>query len=115
MPELDSLSLSFGDNYGGRGMFVAITTGTGIDIVGGDDDIQFAMDDVQYSDARREIAYSFAHDRMPKLKHVYLQCEDSPLATVNMVSFLKSLIRVRGGSGTNKLECIRARCVKFLL
>ena len=72
MQHLESLSISFRDSFEGRGIIVAMGGGDG-----GDNDTQFLMDNVEHPNDIKEIAYSFAHDRMPSLKQVYLHCKVS--------------------------------------
>ena len=115
LPNLCALSITFGDCFGTDGrprLVLAVTMYGGYDVnglfVNGGIEVVDSVTTTTTSSSSSEIAYSLGCDRMPKLKHLFVQCEDTPMSTVGMVSFLKSLVRVRRDCGT-KLDTIKAR------
>jgi hypothetical protein len=65
-------------------------------------------EDGENKPADDEMAFCMAQDRMPMLKHLVIHCSKDPMATVKMISFLNSLIRIRKES-SSKLESIKIR------
>lgn len=115
LPHLKHLSISFGDNIVKRSSVMVTMNMIGVTVNGQaiiDTDLftneSDPEEDGENKPADDEMAFCMGQDRMPMLKHLVVHCSKDPMATVKMISFLNSLIRVRKGM-PNKLETIKIR------